>query len=82
MLVLLLIYCLFIVTHFFLLCFALEGNPTLGSHTGVLLGSLQPFIHMHLLAATNIAAEANVGGTIEMNHLSIVVTGNLQCYTS
>ena len=37
---------------------------------------------MHLLATTNIAAKANVGGTAEMDHLSNVVTGNLQCYTS
>ena len=42
----------------------------LGSHTGGLLGSSQPFIHVHLLAATNIAAKANVGGTAERNHLS------------
>ena len=54
----------------------------LGSHTGGLLGSSQPFIHVHLSAATNIAAKANVGGTAERNHLSNVVTGNLQCYTS
>ena len=42
----------------------------LGSHTGGLLGSLQPFIHVHLSAATIIVAKANVGGTAEKNHLS------------
>ena len=73
---------LVIVTHFFLLCFAIEYNPTLGSHTSGLLGSSQPFIHMHHSAATNIAARANVGGTAERNHLSNVATGNSQCYTS
>ena len=49
----------------------------LGSHTGGLLGSLEPSIHVHLSAATNIAAKANVGGTAERNHLSNVATGNL-----
>ena len=41
----------------------------LGSHTGGWVGSLQPSIHNHLSAATNIAAKANVGGTAEKNHL-------------
>ena len=43
----------------------------LGSHTGGLLGSLQPFIHMHLSAATYIVGKGNVGGTAaERNSLS------------
>ena len=50
MFVLLLICCLFIVTHLLLLSFAIEHNPMLGSHTGGLLGSSQPFIHVHLSA--------------------------------
>ena len=54
----------------------------LGTHTGGLLGSSEPSIHVHLLAATNIAAKANVDGTAERNHLSNVVTGNSQHYTS
>ena len=54
----------------------------LGSHTGGLVGSLQPSIHNHLSAATNIAAKANVGGTAEKNHISNVATGNSQCYIS
>ena len=54
----------------------------LGSHTGGLLGLSQPFIHVHLSAATNIVAKANVGGTEETNHLSNVAAGNLECCTS
>ena len=54
----------------------------IGSHTGRLLGSLQPSIQVHPFTATNIVAEANVGGTAERNHLSNVATGNSQCYTS
>ena len=54
----------------------------LGSHIGGLLGSSQPFIHVHLSAATNIAAKANVDGTAERNHLSNVATGNSQHYIS
>ena len=52
----------------------------IGSHTGGLLGSSQPFIHMHLLAVTNMAAKANVDGTAERNHRRKLE--NLQCYTS
>ena len=44
----------------------------IGSHTGGLLGSSQPSIQVHILAATNIVAKANVGGTAERNHLSNV----------
>ena len=47
--VLLLHYCLF--TFFY--CFTVEHNPLLGSHTGGLVGSLQPAIHDQLSAATN-----------------------------
>ena len=46
------------------------------------LGSLQPSICAHLSAATNIAAKTNVAGTAERNHLSNIVTGKSQCYTS
>ena len=46
----------------------------LGSHIGGWLGSLQPSIHMHLSAATNIVAKANVGGTAERNHLRNIAT--------
>ena len=75
-------YCFFIVAHLFLLFFTIECNQMIGSHAGVLLGSSQPSIQVHLSTATNIAAKANVGETAERNHLSNIVTGNLQCYTS
>ena len=39
----------------FLLFDTVEHNPMLGSHTGGLMGSLQPAIHDHLSAAANIA---------------------------
>ena len=57
----------------FSIVFTIECNPAIGSHTGGLLGSLQPSIQVHLLVATNIAAKANVGGTAERNRLNNVV---------
>ena len=51
----LLCYCLFIVTHLFLLGFTVEHNPMLGSHTGGLTCSLQPAIHDQLSTTANIA---------------------------
>ena len=39
----------------FPIVFTVEHNPSLGSHTGGMIGSLHPAIHNHLLDATNIA---------------------------
>ena len=73
-------HCSLLLTFF--IVFSIDHNATLGSHTDGLMGSLQPSIHTHLSAATNIVVKAIVAGTAERNNLSYVVTGNLQCYTS
>ena len=59
--VLLLHYCLFIVTQLFLLFLTVEHNPTLGSHTGGLASSLQPALHNQLSAAINIVENSFQG---------------------
>ena len=58
---LLLHYHLFIVSHVFLLSCTLDCNPMLGSHTGGLVGSLQPSIHEHLSSASNMVAKCFQG---------------------
>ena len=67
-----LVFACFIVVLLFVHCyspfsivFTVEHNPTLGSHTGGLLGSSEPSIHARLSAATDIAAKANIGGIAE-----------------
>ena len=52
LLVLLLIHCLFIVAYLILLFSTIEHNPTVGSHTGGLLGSLQPSIQAFSISST------------------------------
>ena len=71
-----LVFGCFIVLLLFLHCcspfcivFAIECNRMIGSHAGGSLGSSQPSIQSHLLAATNIAANANVGHTAEKHML-------------
>ena len=67
-----LFYCFVIVSSLlltFLYFFAIECNRMIGSHAGGSLGSSQPSIQAHLLAATNIAANANVGHTAEKHML-------------
>ena len=56
------IICLLLLTFFYLV-FTIDHNTMLGSHTGGLVGSLQPSIHNRLSVATNIVAKANVVGT-------------------
>ena len=48
-------YCCITVLSLLLTFFAVQCNQMLGSHTGGLVGSLQPAIHSQLLAAAYIA---------------------------
>ena len=63
-----LVFACFIVALLFVHCYSpfsivytVEHNPMLGSHSGKLVGSLQPAIHNHLLADANIAENSFQG---------------------